>query len=219
MGANIILHERFHALARGLTLCITCVLSFSLHALAQESPLQHIPIAWFEEADQHAPHWRVQFDPPTLTYSQRLVVGVRAVVPANGNERGPDWHILLRIADESGIWFQNYDFFRVDLRSMPPKAEPVVWHGYAFVQPGTYRLTLVAYDAIKERHFVWRKTLRVDRPSVLPDIDRSLPQVEFVDLSHIRPPIPEYLPVHTRALRANRRRLQPNRQRATQSHS
>ena len=199
MGVNIILDERFHALARGLTLCIACLLSFSLHALAQESTPPNIPIGWFEEADHHAPHWRVQFDPPTLTYSQPLVVGVQAIVPSHGNERGPDWHILLRIADESGIWFQNCDYFRIDLRSMPPKVEPVVWHGYAFLQPGTYRLALVAYDAINERHFVWRKTLRVDRPSVLPDIDRDLPQVEFVDLSHIRPPIPEYLPVHTQA--------------------
>ena len=197
MGVNIILDERFHALSGGLILCITCVLSFSLHAVAQESPPRHIPIAWFEEADRHPPHWRVQFEPPILTYSQRLVVGVQAIFPANGNERGPDWHILLRIADESGKWFQNYDSFHVDLRSMPPKAELVVWHGYAFVQPGTYRLALVAYDAINERHFVWRKILRVDRPSVLPDIDRDLPQVEFVDLSHIRPPIPEYLPVRT----------------------
>jgi hypothetical protein len=197
--ANIILDERFHALARGLTLCIACLLSFSFHVLAQESPLRHIPIGWFEEADRHAPHWHVQFDPPTLTYSQRLVVGVRALVPTNGNERGPDWHIILRIADESGLWFQNYDYFRIDLRSMPPKAQPVDWHGYAFVQPGTYHLALVAYDAINKRHFVWRKMLRVDRPSALPDIDRDLPQVEFVDLTHIRPPIPEYLPVHTQA--------------------
>lgn len=76
MGLKITIDERFHALLRGLTLCITCLLSFFLHALAQESNLEHIPIAWFEEPDQHAPHWRVHFDPPTLTYSQRLVLGV-----------------------------------------------------------------------------------------------------------------------------------------------
>jgi hypothetical protein len=137
MGVNVVIDERFHALLRGLTLYITCVLSFSLHALAQES---NIPIAWFEETDPHAPHWRVHFEPPALTYSQRLVVGVRATLPANGKERRANWHIVLRIADESGKWFQNYDYSRVDLRCKPPKAEPVLWQGYAFVQPGTYRL-------------------------------------------------------------------------------
>lgn len=175
------------------------MLSFSLHALAQESNLRNIPIAWFEENDHHAPHWRVHFDPPTLTYSQRLVVGVQAIVPATGEERRPDWHILLRIADESGKWFQNYDYFRVDLREVRPNAARIVWRGYAFVQPGTYRFSLVAYDAINERHFVWRKIMRVGRLSVLPDIDRNLPRIEFVDLDQFRPPVPEYVPVHTQA--------------------
>lgn len=69
-----------------------------------------------------------------------------AIVPANGKERGRDWHILHRIADESGRWFENYDYSRMDLRRVPPKAEPGAWHGYAFVQPGTYRLALVAYE-------------------------------------------------------------------------
>jgi len=199
MGVNVILDEPSHALLRGLTLCITCALSFSVHALAQESNLRNIPIAWFEEPDKHAPHWHVHFDPPTLTYSQRLVLGVRATLPPKGTERRSDWHILLRIADKSGRWFQDYEYFRVDLRRMPPEAKPVLWQGHAFVQPGTYRLALVAYDAINERHFVWGKMMRVDRPSVLPDIDRDLPKVEFVDLSQIRPPIPEYLPVQTQA--------------------
>jgi hypothetical protein len=198
MGVNICLDERCHGLLRGLTLCLMCMLSFS-HGLAQESNLRHIPIAWFEEPDRHAPHWHVHFDPPTLTYSQRLVVGVQAILPANGKEHRPDWHILLRIADKSGRWFQNYDYFRVDLRRMPPKANPVLWQGYAFVQPGTYRLALVAYDANNEQHFVWGKMMRVDRPSVLTDIDRDLPKVEFVDLGQTRLPIPEYLPVQTQA--------------------
>lgn len=195
----MILDDRFHTLLHRLAVCITCVLSFSLHAPAQELNLRNIPIAWFEETDHHAPHWRVHFDHPTLTYSQRLLIGVQAIVPANAKERRPDWHIFLRIADESGRWFQNYDYFHLVLRRMPPKAEPVVWHGYACVQPGTYRLSLVAYNATNERHFVWRKMMRVDRPSVLPDIDRDLPRVKFVDLSQIWPPIPAHLPVHTQA--------------------
>jgi len=198
MGVNTFLDDRLYGLLRRFTFCITCVLSGS-HGLAQESDLRHIPIAWFEEPDKRAPHWHVHFDPPTLTYSQRLVIGVRAILPVSGKERRPDWHILLRIADKRGRWFQGYDYFRVDLRRMPPKAKPVSWQGYAFVQPGTYRVALVAYDAINEKHFVWGKMMRVDRPSVLPDIDRDLPKVEFVDLSQIRPPIPEYLPVQTQA--------------------
>jgi hypothetical protein len=69
MGREYHPRRAAHALLTGLTLCITCVLSLSLHALAQESNLRSIPIAWFEEPDQHAPHWRVHFDPSTLLLS------------------------------------------------------------------------------------------------------------------------------------------------------
>ena len=185
--------------ARGFVLCVAFVLVHSLHALTQEANLREIPIAWYEEPEQHAPHWRVDFDHPTLAFNQRLVVGVRAAVPAHVKEPGPDWHIYLGIADENGKWSCNYDYSRIDLGRVPPKAAPLIWHGYAFVRPGTYRIALVAYDAINQRHFVWRKGIQVDRPSVLPDIDRDLPRVEFVDLDRIPPPIPEYIPVHTNA--------------------
>lgn len=184
---------------RGFVLCVAFVLLYSLHALAQESNLREIPIAWYDEPEQHAPHWHVDFDHPTLDFSQRLVVGVRASVPADVNGRRPDWHLYLGITDENGRWSLNYDHSHIDLRQVPPNAKPLVWHGYAFVRPGTYRIALVAYDAINERHFVWRKTMQVDRPSVLPDIDRDLPTVEFVDPDRIRPPIPEYIPVPTHA--------------------
>lgn len=153
--------------------------------------------SWYEEPEQHPPDWRVDFDHPTLDFSQRLVVGVHASVSAHAKEHRPDWHIYFGIADESGRWSRNYDYSRIDLRPVPPRAKPVLWNGYAFVRPGTYRIALVAYDAINERHFVWRKAVQVDRPSVLPDIDRDLPTVEFVAPARVRPPVPEYIPIHT----------------------
>src|ERR1700693_2991668 len=169
----------------GFVLCVAFVLLYSLYTLAQEANLREIPNAWYEEPEQHAPHWRVHFDPPTLNFSQRLVVGGRDTEPTQAKERRPDWHIYLGIADENGRWSRNYDYSRIDLRCVPPEAKPLLWHGYAFVRPGTYRIALVVYDAINERHFVWRKKIQVDRPSVLPEIDRDFPTVEFVDPDRI----------------------------------
>jgi len=180
-------------------LCFAFGLLFSLHALAQGANLREIPIAWYEEPEQHAPHWHIDYDHPTLDFSQRLVVGVRATVPADVKGRRPDWHIYLGIADGNGRWSLNYDHSHIDLRQVPPNAKPLRWHGYAFVRPGTYRIALLAYDASNERHFVWRKTMQVDQPSVLPDIDRDLPTVEFVDPDRIPLPVPEYIPIHTHA--------------------
>jgi hypothetical protein len=187
------------ARARGFALCLAFGFLFFLHTLAQGANLREIPIAWYEEPEQHAPHWHVHFENPTLDFSQRLAVGVRATIPADVTGRRPDWHIYLGIADENGRWSRNYDYSRIDLRDVPPNASPLIWHGHAFVRSGVYRIALVAYDAINERHFVWRKMVRVDRPSVLPDIDRDLPTVEFVNPDRIPPPIPEYIPIHTLA--------------------
>lgn len=184
---------------RGFVLCFAFGLLFSLHALAEGTNLREIPIAWYEEPEQHAPHWHIDFDHPTLDFSQRLVVGVRATVPADVKGGRPDWYIYLGIADGNGRWSLNYDHSHIDLRQVPPNARPLPWHGYAFVRPGTYRIALVAYDAINERHFVWRKTMQVERLTVLPDIDRDLPTVEFVDPDRIPPPVPEYIPIHTHA--------------------
>jgi hypothetical protein len=184
---------------RGFVLCFAFGLLFSLHAFAQGANLREIPIAWYEEPEHHAPHWHIDFDHPTLDFSQRLVVGVRATVPADVRGRRPDWHIYLGIADGNGRWSVNYDHSHIDLRQVPLNAKPLLWHGYAFVRPGTYRIALVAYDAINERRFVWRRMVQVDRPSVLPDIDRDLPTVEFVDPDRIPPPVPEYIPIHTHA--------------------
>jgi hypothetical protein len=162
-------------------LCVAFVLLYLLQPLAQDATVRQIPIAWYEEPEQHAPHWHIDFDPPTLDFSQRIVVGVRATVPPDRKGRRPDWHIYLGIADGKGRWSLNYDHSHIDLRQVSPNAKPLLWHGYAFVRPGTYRIALVAYDAVNERHFVWRKTVQVDRPSVLPDIDRDLRTVQFVD--------------------------------------
>jgi hypothetical protein len=180
-------------------LCVAFVLLYLLQPLAQDAIVRQIPIAWYEEPEQHAPHWHIDFDPPTLDFSQRIVVGVRATVPTDIKGRRPDWHIYLGIADGKGRWSLNYDHSHIDLRQVPPNAKPLLWHGYAFVRPGTYRIALVAYDAVNERHFVWRKTVQVDRPRVLPDIDRDLLTVEFVDPDRIPLPVPEYIPIHTHA--------------------
>jgi hypothetical protein len=164
-------------------------------AVSRSAETPKIPIAWFDEPEQHAPHWHVRFGDPFLIYSQRLVVGADAVFPAHQKDHQPDWHIVLRVADGAGKWFDHTDYTHVDPNHFPPKADRIIWNADLFVQPGTYRLVLLAYDATTEKHFVWRKTIQVERPSVLPNLDRDMPVVDFIDPGHVPPPIPEFLPI------------------------
>ncbi len=182
---------------RRFLLCLAWVVLFSLQTEAQDAYLRNIPIDWFEEPEHHAPHWQVEFRPPSLIYSQRFVAGVSVTFPAKGQGHRPDWHLIYRVADKNGKWFRDYAHFRADLRVLPPDALPVSRREFVYLQPGAYRLVLVAYDAVNERHFVWRKAIRFERPGVLPEIDRALPAVEFANPERTRLPIPEYLPAHT----------------------
>jgi len=175
------------------------MLLLCLCAAAEEPVLRNLPIAWFEAPDHHAPHWRVDFEHPGLTYSERIALDVKATISVNETENRTDWHIILRIADGAGNWFESYGYYRLDLRPSQPGPVPVSWQGRVFVQPGTYRLALLAYNAENQQHFVWHKSVNVKRPGELPDLDRNLPRVEFVHRDRNESPIPEYLPVRTQA--------------------
>jgi hypothetical protein len=158
-----------------------------------------IPLAWFEEPEQHASHWKVTLGPAFLLYSQRFTIQARAVFPAHAkkSESQPDWHIILRVADEHGNWFAGSDYDHVELSRIPPKVDRVTWSTNFFARPGSYQLVLLAYDATSEKHYLWRKSVHVETPDALPELDRDLPIVEFIDPSRLRAPLGEYLPIHS----------------------
>src|SRR5207245_10117156 len=47
------------------------------------------------------------------------------------------------------------------------------------------------------KHYLWRKSVHVEIPDALPELDRDLPIVEFIDPSRLRAPLGEYLPIHS----------------------
>jgi hypothetical protein len=132
-------------------------------------------------------------------YSQRFLVHANAILPARlkKGEREPDWHIVLRVADENGKWFDGADYTHLEWKEVPAKVEAVMWSTDFFVRPGTYQLVLLAYDDSAKKHFVWRKVVKVDRPDVLPDLDRDMPQMQFAFAGPIIP-VGEYLPIKNR---------------------
>ena len=178
--------------------CFVLVHSVAIGARAVTSSPK-IPLSWFEETEQHAPHWKVTLGPPYLLYSQRFVIDASAVFPARvkKSERQPDWHIILRVADQNGKWFTGSDYTHVEWNRIPSKVDRVVWSTSFFARPGTYQLVLLAYDAETEKHFLWRKSVQLEKPDVLPDLDRDLPMVEFITPGRIRAPLGELLPIRS----------------------
>jgi hypothetical protein len=165
-------------------------------AQGQHAGLPTIPLDWFNEPEAHHKHWKVQLGSVTSSYSQRLVIRTSGIFKVrNKDGPPPNLHLVLRVADEQGKWFDGSDYSHLDFATVPPKTEAVEWHANIFVQPGTYQVVLLAYDAAAKQHYVWRNTVKVDRPHVLPDLDRTLPMVEFYNAGKPHVPLGEHLPI------------------------
>jgi hypothetical protein len=104
-------------------------------------------------------------------------------------------HLIVRVADEHGKFFDGGDYTRIDLKSLPAHAASIGWHTNFYARPGVYQVSLLVFDEASNQHYLWRDTVKLHSAKVLPDLDRDLPQVEFVDLHHRRAPVGEHLPI------------------------
>jgi hypothetical protein len=154
---------------------------------------------WFDEPENHRDHWKIMIGPPVLTYSQRLVIPANALIPLpRKNEPRNELYFVIRIADDQGRWFPGADYDRINLADIHEKEGTINWHSAIFVRPGKYSVVVVIYDVQTKQHFVWRKSINVQREHVLPDLDQSLPMVEFADARGFHAPLGEHLPIENR---------------------
>lgn len=154
-----------------------------------------IPSSWFNEPENHARKWKVSFN-GDLAYNQRLAVSMRAEFPVPKLElRKGTLYFIARLAGGSGRFFPGYDYASLDLRTLPPRSDRINWHTQIFVRAGTYQAMLLVYDIGNNQHYLWRQTVTVEEPKVLPELDRNMPAVEFVDREQHPIPTNEYLPI------------------------
>jgi hypothetical protein len=113
-------------------LVLVCLvwIALAVPCAAVEPATSHrIPLAWFNEPEQHAPHWKVTLGPVSLLYSQRFVIHAEAILPSRlkKGERESDWHIIFRVADEHGKWFDGASYTHLEWKRVPAKVENVMW--------------------------------------------------------------------------------------------
>jgi len=154
---------------------------------------------WFNDPENHHDHWKVTIGPPLLTFSQRLAIPASALIPLpHKDERRAELYFVIRVADEHGRWFPGADYDRLDLSTVHEKNGSINWHTAVFVRPGKYTFVVLIYDVEAKQHFVWRKAITVEREHVLPDLDQSLPVVEFADARGFHAPLGEHLPIQNK---------------------
>jgi hypothetical protein len=176
---------------------LVVTLFLSSTGACQNKNLPYIPMDWFNGPELHAKHWKVQIGPPILLFNQRYALGSSAEFPLTSSKNSPniDLHLVVRVADQQGRWFEGSDYTRINPKPSTDKGRSAVWRTDFYVRSGIYQVALLVYDAITQQHYLWKKTVTVDRASLLPDLDRNMPAVEFADPGGIHPPFGEYLPV------------------------
>lgn len=172
----------------------------TIPAFSQSDGSIHVPITWFEEGERHADHWKVEIEQPFLTYSQRFTIRVVAQFPVGKGAptSRTDLHLVARVSDANGKWYPSYDHSHIEIPSDPKRKQLLAWSTDIFVRPGSYRVALLAYDLKTNQHYLWRKAVTVEKPELLPELDRNFPEVEFFEPERIHPPIGEELPIHNR---------------------
>ncbi|MGB7847782.1 MAG: hypothetical protein WBL63_19375 [Candidatus Acidiferrum sp.] len=140
---------------------------------------------WLRGPDRQDFAWKIHLLEPRLTFQQRYLVQVRATIDAGilRNVAPPaDMHFVVKVSDDRGHWLtgDNYNHFPV-----PPglgSDKEIAFDSGLYLRPGNYTIAVIAYDSVRSNGNLWRRPLRV-RPlkdDPLPQLDRDLPQVEFL---------------------------------------
>jgi hypothetical protein len=148
-------------------------------------PQHSLPLnEWLSQGEQKAFACEIRIFGPALTFQQRYRVWVRAKFPAPSLQRESiqrDLHFFIKVADETGRWFdgQTYNHLRIE-KKFNKKVE-LVLDGGLYLQPGTYTVAVVVYDAVLREHNVAFRHVTVKPPKhdSLPMLLSAVPKVEF----------------------------------------
>src|SRR4051812_29458851 len=176
-------------MARRILLWI-CVLAFSSVLVAQEKKdkderATEVPIEqWLRGPDRNDYKWKVEIVPARMTFQQRNLVQVRAYLdaePLQGDNRH-DFYFVLKLADDKGNWLPEDSYNHYPLPPGLDKKNEIQYSSGFYAKPGKYTVGLVLYDVATGKGNVWHKEFEVKPPKkgLLPDLDRNIPEVEFI---------------------------------------
>ena len=139
---------------------------------------------WLAQGERKAFACKIRIIGPGLTFQQRHHVLVRATFPTPSLQKGSvqrDLHFFIKVADETGKWFdgETYNHFPVEKKF--DKKVDLVLEGGLYLQPGTYTIAVVVYDAVLREHNVAFRHVNVRPPKhdSLPALLSEVPRVEF----------------------------------------
>src|ERR1051325_5014567 len=128
--------------------------------------------------------WKAELLPARLTFQQRNLVQVRALldVEALHGDDHHDFYFLLKIADEKGSWLPDETFNHYPLPPGIDKKNEIQYSSGFYTKPGKYTAALLLYDVATAKGNVWHRSFEVkaQKNDPLPELDRHIPTIEFI---------------------------------------
>jgi hypothetical protein len=139
---------------------------------------------WLSQGERKTFASNIRILGPSLTFQQRYRVWVKATFPTPSLQKGSvqrDLHFFIKVADETGKWFdgETYNHYKVEKKF--EKKIDLVLEGGLYLQPGTYTIAVVVYDAVLQEHNVAFRhvTVRPPKHDALPELLSEVTRVEF----------------------------------------
>jgi hypothetical protein len=176
--------QSVNLLAAVLTLTAPLFAS-SIFKLGVEEAAPPLPIdEWLSQGERRQFRCDLRISRPTLTFQQRYGVFIKVKLPAPSLQRESvqrDLHFFVKVADENGKWFagQTYNHFKVEKKF--DKKVDLIFESALYLQPGSFTIAVVVYDAVLREHNVTfrRVTVKPPKNDPLPTLLTSVPKVEF----------------------------------------
>jgi len=152
-----------------------------------ESGAARLVREWLSAGEHKDFQWRVRVSRPFLTFQQRNLVWIAAEIPMKSLQKRSarrDLHFIAKIADESGRWLEGMSYTHHQVQEEFTKKVDLQLSLGFYLQPGTYRIAIIAYDAVLGERNVSFTGVKVKPPSKnFPQLLAGLPPVEFLSAS------------------------------------
>jgi len=170
----------------GLASFLFCSFGVTSSITHSESEQISLPIAeWLAQGEHKTFSWKVHVSHPELTFQQRYRVWIAASVDTESLQSRSvqrDLHFFLKAADQNGKWFagDTYNKFPIKKKFEPPM--DIQFEAGLYLQPGSYTVAVVIYDAVLNEHNTSFTRVVVKPPSndEFPRLLEGLPEVEFL---------------------------------------
>jgi hypothetical protein len=137
--------------------------------------------------------WKVSIVKDGLTLQQRYVLLVQVTIELGRLEQRAherDFHFVLKVAGADGRWVDGQSYTHIPVPPGLDRSYTISCVDSVYLRTGRYTVAIIAHDSTFNRWNVRRSHITVPRlkKDRLPELDRDLPNIEFVSEVPQNPP-------------------------------